>query len=91
MEKRDGYEYPTKQISSKTYRFSFFATEFLLDALRFIRMADHIVITNDEKTYNASAFLITPEWEKEGDVAGVDAQFQTDTVAKKIGLAYIRP
>lgn len=91
VERRDGYDYPTKQISAKTYRFSFFATEFLLDALRFVRMSDHIVITDGEKVYNPSAFLITPEWEKEGDVAGVEAQFQTDTIAKKIGLAYIRP
>lgn len=91
VEKRDGMDFPTKQISSKTYRFSFMATEYLLDALRFVRMADHIVITDGEKVYRPSAFLITPEWEKEGDVAGVDAQFQTDTIAKKIGLAYVRP
>ena len=91
VERRDGMDFPTKQISFKTYRFAFMATEFLLDALRFVRMADHIVITDGERVYNPSAFLITPEWEKEGDVAGVDAQFQTDTIAKKIGLAYIRP
>ena len=91
VEKRDGMDFPTKQISSKTYRFFFMATEYLLDALRFVRMADHIKITDGSKVYDPSAFLITPEWEKEGDVAGVEAQFQTDTIAKKIGLAYVRP
>lgn len=90
VERRDGYDFPTKQISSKTYRFSFFATEYMLDVLRLVRMADRIVISNAGRDYLASAFLITPEWEKEGDVAGVAAQFQTDMVAKKIGLAYIR-
>ena len=90
VERRDGYDFPTKQISSKTYRFSFFATEYMLDVLRLVRMADRIVISNAGRDYLASAFLITPEWEKEGDVAGVAAQFQTDMVAKKIGLAYVR-
>lgn len=91
VEKRDGYDFATKQISAKTYRFSFLAPEYLLDAMRFVRMADRIVITNAEQEYIPSAFLITPSWEKEGDIAGVEAQFQTDTVAKKIGLAYVRP
>ena len=90
VERRDGYDFPTKQISSKTYRFSFFATEYMLDVLRLVRMADRIVISNAGRDYLASAFLITPEWEKEGDVAGVAAQFQTDMVAKKIGLGYIK-
>lgn len=39
-ENRDGYFFPTKQISEKRYRFNFFASEYLLDVMRFIRMAD---------------------------------------------------
>ena len=35
-------------------------------------------------------FLITPEWEDNGDVAAVEAFFDTATVAKKIGLGYVK-
>ncbi len=89
-EDRDGYTFPTKQISTKVYHFSFLAPEYLLDVMRFIRMADFVRITRDGQTYTADTFLITPEWEDNGDVASVDAEFTTDTVAKKIGLAYMR-
>ena len=33
-------------------------------------------------------FLITPDWEDNGDVASVDAEFDTATVAKKIGRGF---
>ena len=83
-ETRDGYFFPTKQISEKRYRFSFFASEYLLDVMRFIRMADYVKIYKNGQTYTADTFLITPEWEAEGDVAAVSAEFDTSTVAKKL-------
>lgn len=83
-ETRDGYFFPTKQISEKRYRFNFFAPEYLLDVMRFIRMSDYVKIYKNGQTYNADTFLITPEWEAEGDVAVVSAEFDTNTVAKKI-------
>ena len=89
-EDRDGYFFPTKQISEKKYRFSFFASEYLLDVMRLIRMADYAEITKNGQRYSLDTFLITPEWENNGDVAAVDAEFNTATVAKKIGLAYIK-
>ena len=89
-ENRDGYFFPTKQISEKRYRFAFFASEYLLDVMRFIRMADHAQIEYHGQTYNLDTFLITPEWESNGDVAAVEAVFDTATVAKKIGLGYIK-
>ena len=92
---RDGVFYPTKLISKKVYQMHTLAPEYLLDVMRLIRMADHVVVcTWDEEgnpyPMDAAAFLITPEWEAEGDVAGVAIEFETDTIAKKIGLAYIR-
>lgn len=84
-ESRDGYFFPTKQISAKKYRFSFFASEYLLDVMRFVRMADHAQITKGGQVYPLTSFLITPEWEENGDVAAVSAEFETATVAKKIG------
>ena len=89
-ETRDGYFFPIKQISEKHYRFKFFASEYLLDVMRFIRMADYATIEYHGQTYNLDTFLITPEWEDNGDVAAVEAEFDTATVAKKIGVGYIR-
>lgn len=90
-ETRDGYFFPTKQISEKRYHFGFLAPEFLLDVMRLIRMADHILITKNGQTYRPDTFLITPEWEGDGDIASVQAEFDTDTIAKKIGRGYRIP
>lgn len=84
-EDRDGYFFPAKQISEKVYRFNFIAPEYLLDAMRLIRMSDHVVITCKGETYTADSFLLSPTWEDQGDLAGVDAEFETATVVKKIG------
>lgn len=87
---RDGYFFPIKQISEKRYRFNFLASEYLLDVMRFIRMADYAQIIKNGQTYTLDTFLLTPEWEDNGDVASVEAEFDTATVAKKIGLGYIK-
>ena len=87
---RDGYFFPTKQISEKRYRFNFLASEYLLDVMRFIRMADFAEIEYHGQRYSLDTFLITPEWEDNGDVAAVEAVFDTATVAKKIGLGYVK-
>ena len=89
-ETRDGYFFPIKQISEKHYRFAFLASEYLLDVMRFIRMADYAEIEYHGQRYSLDTFLITPEWEENGDVANVEAEFDTATVAKKIGLGYIK-
>lgn len=87
---RDGYFFPEKQISEKTYKFTFLAPEYLCDVMRFIRMADYIRITDKYgRVYNCDTFLITPKWEVQGNLASVEAEFQTDTVAKKIGCGMI--
>ena len=87
---RDGYFFPTKQISEKRYRFNFLASEYLLDVMRFIRMSDYAEIEYHGQRYSLDTFLITPEWESNGDVADVEAVFDTATVAKKIGLGFIK-
>lgn len=89
-ETRDGYFFPTKQISEKRYRFKFFASEYLLDVMRFIRMADYAEIVYHGQRYSLDTFLITPEWEENGDIASVEAVFETATVAKKIGTGYVK-
>lgn len=88
---RDGYTFPVKQVSEKRYRFSFLASEYLLDVLRFVRMSDYARITKSDQTYiDLDTFLISPEWEDNGDIASVDAEFTTGTVAKKLGVGYIQ-
>lgn len=89
-ENRDGYFYPTKMISAKRYNFRFLASEYLLDVMRFIRMADYIKITYHSEIFSVDSFLLTPNWESNGDVAAVEAEFSTATVAKKIGAGYLR-
>lgn len=89
-EERDGYTFPIKQISKKTFHFSFLASEYLLDVMRFIRLSDYAVITYKGQRYSVDSFMLSPEWEDYGDIASVDAEFTTATVAKKIGLGYIR-
>lgn len=89
-EERDGYAFPIKQISKKTFHFSFLASEYLLDVMRFIRLSDYAVITYKGQRYSVDSFMLSPEWEDYGDIASVDAEFTTATVAKKIGLGYIR-
>lgn len=96
-ETRDGEFYPVKQISKKVYQMHTLAPEYLLDVMRFIRMADHINIHYVDslspyitKDIDIHTFLMTPEWEAEGDLAAVTIEFETDTIAKKLGVAYIR-
>ena len=88
-ENRDGFFFPEKQLSEKTYRFTFLAAEYVCDVMRFIRMADSIVITDKYgREYRCDTFLMTPKWETQGNLASVEVEFQTNTVAKRIGRAY---
>ena len=62
-EERDGYFFPEKQISVKTFKCTILAPEFLCDVMRFIRMADYIHITDKYgREYDCDTFLITPKW-----------------------------
>lgn len=88
-ESRDGYYFPTKQISEKTYKCTVLAPEYLCDVMRFIRMADYVRITDKYgREYDVDTFLITPKWQTQGDLASVEMEFETNTVAKKIGKGY---
>lgn len=90
-EQRDGYFFPEKQLSEKTYRCTILAPEYLCDAMRLIRMADYVRVTDKNgKVYDCDTFLITPKWQTQGDLASVEIEFETDTVAKKIGDARVR-
>lgn len=82
---RDGYTFPEKQWSEKVFRFDFIAPEYMLDAMRIIRMHDYIWIQQKGKLWDVEQFIIDPEWEEQGDLAIVEAEFHVDSVMKKIG------
>ena len=84
-EKRDGYFFPEKQVSEKTYKFTFLAPEYLCDAMRIIRMCDVVKVTAEGRMYDCDTFLITPKWQTQGDIASVETEFECATVIKKIG------
>lgn len=88
-ETRDGYFYPAKQITKKRYHFAFLASEFLLDALRFVRLADFCNVKYRGWEKSVTEITMSPEWESNGDVASVDVDFDTDAVAKVIGTGYV--
>ena len=89
-EDRDGYFFPEKQISEKTYRAMILAPEYLCDVMRFIRMADYVTVTDKYgRQYDCDTFLITPKWQTQGNLASVEIEFETATVVKKIGRGYI--
>lgn len=87
--RRDGYNFVEKQMSEKSYKFSFYAPEYLCDAMRIIRMMDNISIASLGDNYTADQFLITPKWQKGGYYAEVEAEFQCDTIIKKTGARLI--
>lgn len=89
-ESRDGYFFAEKQVSQKTYKCTILAPEFVVDAMRLIRLSD-IVNVRDKfgRTYDCDTFLITPQWQTQGDLAQVEIEFTTSTVVKKIGRGYL--
>ena len=87
-EQRDGYFFPTKQLSEKVYRFTFVAPEYICDVMRFIRLSDIVNVYDPYgRVYKCDTFLITPKWLTQGDLAQVDCEFETNTVAKKVGAS----
>ena len=89
-ESRDGFFFPQKQLSEKRYKCTILAPEYLCDVMRLIRMCDHVRVTDKyRRIYDCDTFLITPEWQEQGNLASVEIEFETDTVVKKIGKGYL--
>ena len=84
-EERDGYFFAEKRLSWKTYRFAVLAPEYLCDVMRFIPLADHVRITDKYgREYLCDTFGTEVDWQEQGDLAAVSAEFTTDTAVKKI-------
>ena len=82
---RNGYFFAEKQISRKKYQFNFLAPEYLCDALRLSRMHDYIKATCNGIEYEINQIEFNVEWQEQGNLASVTAQFYCSTVAKVIG------
>ena len=86
---RLGYSYIENQVSKKRYRFSFIAPEYLLDALRIVRLCNIKTCTTKEDTYDMLTFSIEPTWEEQGDLASVEAEFEVDNIIANLGGSLI--
>lgn len=91
-ENRDGYFFPSKQLSKKRFKFCILASEYVCDVMRLIRMCDHVRIKDKYgRIYDCDQLLITPEWQEQGNLAKMVVEFETDTVVKKIGTGFTVP
>ena len=53
--------------------------------MRLIRLSDYVKITDRwGHVYRADTFLMTPQWQTQGDLASVEVEFTANTIAKKI-------
>lgn len=82
---RLGYSFVESQVSKKIYKFTFLAPEYLCDALRIIRLCNTRRITQGQNVYRPTLFSIEPKWQEQGDIAVVEAEFETSTVIANLG------
>jgi len=93
--KRDGVDFALQTISYKLHKFSFDATEYILDSMSLIRAHDSKVITHMGRVIGEGdfdkiySFLLTVvEWEEQGAIASVDVEFRTNPVVIENGRQY---
>jgi len=88
-DERDGYFFMEKGTSRKSYRFTFYAPEYLCDALRLVPVSDIVKIWDTSRgvriEYDADDADIEVEWLEQGNYASVTLTFRTDTVVKNLG------
>ena len=85
VSRRQGRNYPREQVSYKLHRFEFLTAEYIIEAIRSIRLHDNVEIYYAGQTYEVDEFLMeSPEW-VDGNIAQVICEFQTDTVLVKAG------
>ena len=83
---RNGYFFPEKQLSKKTFNFKAFAPESLCDSLRIVGLSDHVVIEDPEgRIYRPTSFNFEAEWLEDGFLADIQCEFNTNTVVKAVG------
>ena len=90
VKQRGGYYFPDYQESAKEFRFTIHATEFMLDGMSRIWQHRFIKIESKGRVHYPTRLLMSkPRWEEQGDVAGVDFAFHTDTVSFIVGTGKV--
>lgn len=87
-DERDGYFFMEKGTSRKSYRMTFYAPEYLCDALRLVPLADSVEIYDYTRAlvrYVVDDADLEVEWLEQGNYASVTLTFRTDTVVKNLG------
>lgn len=84
---RDGLFFPEKIVTTKEFHFFFQATEYFLDALRFVPLADKVFIQqSDSLIIQVDKIDFNVKWNKVGNVADVECTFTASTVTRKTGF-----
>lgn len=82
---RQGRKFPEYQVSWKVHKFQSILPEFICDVLRLVWQHDFVEISQNEKTYSISEFIMnTPEWSSKADLGRVEFEFTTDVVYTSI-------
>jgi hypothetical protein len=81
----EGHIFPIQQISIKKYKFEILVPEFVIDALRLVRLHNFKQVVYKGVTYQIEQFIMEPTWQETGDIAAVECEFMTDTVVRKTG------
>lgn len=90
VRKRDGHNFHIQQISYKLNRFEFLCPEFVIDAMRLIRLHDQIIIKYQNQEFEVDELLMNnPRWQDKGDLASVLIEFKTDSVVVSNGRAVV--
>lgn len=88
-DERDGYFFMEKGISRKAYKFTFYAPEYLCDALRIVAVSDVVRIRDTSRgaavDYDVDDIDMEVEWLEQGNYAQVTFTFHTDTIVKNLG------
>lgn len=82
---RDGLFFPEKTIITKEYHFFFRCPEYVLDALRFVHLADHIEVQQGTTFLAVDSINFDIDWDDTGSFAKVDCSFTTGTILRKSG------
>lgn len=80
VEKRDGREFPLKQISWKVFKFAVTLYETVIDALALVWQHDNVRVYHMDRVYDVEKFTTEEKWNEEGDFATLSVEFRTDTV-----------
>lgn len=80
---RDGLFFPDKRVLKKSFRFSFLAPEYVLDAIRFAEIADFVEVSQGDKVYAVDNLQFEISWVNSGSTAKVVCTFTTASIIRK--------